>query len=70
MWDEVDGWGWKPGFDYPPGPTPERARMLAACGEIYRPLFADYRISPSAERALRAAIGVVTVNRVPPPGAS
>jgi hypothetical protein len=62
MWDEVDAWGWKPGFDYPPGPTPERARMLAACGEIYRPLFADYRISPSADRALRAAIGVAQQN--------
>ena len=58
MWDDVDGWGWKPGFDYPPGKTPERDRMLAACGNIYRPLFADFRISASADRALREAVQV------------
>jgi hypothetical protein len=56
MWDGVDGWGWKPGFDYPPGKTPERDRLLAACGQIYRPLFADYRVSASADRALREAV--------------
>jgi hypothetical protein len=56
MWDGVDEWGWKPGFDYPPGNSPERDRMLAACGAIYRPLFADYRISASADRALREAV--------------
>jgi hypothetical protein len=58
MWDDLDGWGWKPGFDYPPGFTSERARMLAACSDIYRPLFANYQIAPSADRALRESIGV------------
>src|SRR5262245_30706355 len=53
MWDNVDCWGWKAGFDFPKGNTPERSQMLAACGEVYRPLFADYRISASADRALR-----------------
>jgi hypothetical protein len=62
MWDGVDGWGWKPGFDYPPGNTPERARMLAACGEVYRPLFADYRIAASADRAFREAVAVARAN--------
>jgi hypothetical protein len=57
-WDNVDAWGWKAGFDYPPGPTPERAKLLAACRDIYRPLFANYRISPSADRALREAVAV------------
>jgi hypothetical protein len=56
MWDGVDEWGWKPGFDYLPGKSPERERMLAACGMIYRPLFADYRISAPADRALREAV--------------
>jgi len=56
MWDGVDEWGWKPGFDYPPGNTPKRDSMLAACGAIYRPLFADYRISTSADRALHEAV--------------
>jgi hypothetical protein len=58
MWDNVDGWGWKPGFDFPPGLTPERAKMLAACRDVYAPLFANYRISPSADRALREAVAV------------
>jgi hypothetical protein len=56
MWDSVDGWGWKPGFDFPPGPSAERDRMLAACGDTYRPLFAAYRISSSADRAFREAV--------------
>lgn len=56
MWDGVDEWGWKPGFDYPPGRTPERDQMLVACGQVYRPLFADYRISSSADRAMREAV--------------
>jgi hypothetical protein len=57
-WNDVDGWGWKPGFDYPPGPTPERTRMLQYCRDIYKPLFDDYRVSPSSDRALREAVAV------------
>lgn len=55
-WDTVDGWGWKPGFDYPPGPTPERTAMLGQCHDIYRPLFHSYRVSPDALRAIREAV--------------
>lgn len=57
-WDEVDAWGWKMGFDLPPGLTDERAAMLGKCCETYRPLFANYRVSPSADRALREAVAV------------
>ena len=32
--------------------------MVATCRDTYRPLFADYRISPSADRALRQAVAV------------
>lgn len=58
MWNDVDDWGWKPGFDFQPGMTPERSKMLAACRDIYGPLFADYRISASADRAMREAVAV------------
>ena len=58
-WDGVDAWGWKAGFDFPPGPTAERAAMLGRCRDIYRPLFEDYHISPGADRALREAVAVV-----------
>jgi hypothetical protein len=58
MWDGVDEWGWKAAFEYPPGMTEERARMVAACHDIYQPLFANYRISPEPDRALREAVAV------------
>jgi hypothetical protein len=58
MWEDVDGWGWKAGFDYTPGLTPERAAMLATCRDIYRPVFANYRVAPSADRAIREAVAV------------
>jgi hypothetical protein len=57
-WDTVDAWGWKPGFDLPPGESSDRARMLAACRGVYQPLFASYRISESADKALREAVAV------------
>src|SRR5262249_46331944 len=58
VWDDVDAWGWKPGFDFPPGLTPERAAMLGKCRDIYKPLFDNFRISPSADRAIREAVAV------------
>lgn len=58
MWHDVDAWGWKPGFEFPPEQTAERARMIAVCRDTYRPLFADYHVSPSADRALREAVAV------------
>jgi hypothetical protein len=57
-WDTVDGWGWRPGFDYPPGPTPERAAMLGKCRDIYRPLFAHFKLSADADRAIREAVAL------------
>jgi hypothetical protein len=57
-WDTVDGWGWKPGFDYPPGMTPERAALLATCRDIYRPLFTGFKLSPDADRAIREAVAL------------
>jgi hypothetical protein len=32
--------------------------MLAACRGIYAPLFASFRISPTAERAMRGAVAL------------
>jgi hypothetical protein len=55
-WAGLDSWGWLPGMDVPPGLTDRRAAAMAVCRDIYRPLFADYRISPLAERALREAV--------------
>jgi hypothetical protein len=65
MWDGVDEWGWKAGFDYPPGLTPERARMLETCRAIYRPVFAGYHIAESADRALREAIALARTRGIP-----
>lgn len=61
-WQNVDDWGWKPGFDLPPEPTDSRTAMLAACRAIYQPLLADYRIAPDADRALREAIALTRRN--------
>jgi hypothetical protein len=55
-WDNVDGWGWKPGFDYPPGLTEQRARQLATCRDTYQPLFQGFQFSPQADRAIREAV--------------
>jgi hypothetical protein len=55
-WDNLDDWGWKPGFDFEPGFTPERAAMLDRCRGVYKTLFDAYRIHPNADRALRAAV--------------
>jgi lysophospholipase L1-like esterase len=55
-WDTVDEWGWKPGFDYPPGPTPERTEMLGKCHDIYKPLFSGFKLSPDADRAIREEV--------------
>ena len=56
MWNDVDDWGWKAGFEFPPEFAAEQARMIATCRETYRPLFTNYRIAPSANRALREAV--------------
>lgn len=58
MWDDVDRWGWKAGFEFAPEQTAEQVRMIATCRETYRPLFADYHVSPSADRALREAVAL------------
>jgi hypothetical protein len=57
-WDTIDAWGWKPGFDLPPGESSDRGRMVAACRQVYQPLLANYRISGSADRALREAVAL------------
>ena len=57
-WDTLDPWGWKPGFDFAPGPSPERTAMLKTCSDTYKPLFAQYAISPVADRALRDVVAM------------
>ena len=58
-WKTLDPWGWLPGPDLAPGPSERRSEALAACCDIYKPLFASYRISPDADRALRESVKVV-----------
>lgn len=55
-WDTVDSWGWKPGFDYPPGLTEQRTQLLGTCRETYRPLFTGFQLSRDADRAIRQAV--------------
>jgi hypothetical protein len=57
-WTGLDGWGWLPGFDLKPEMTDWRAKAVANCADIYRPLFAKYRIAPAADRALREAVAL------------
>jgi hypothetical protein len=57
-WTGLDAWGWLPGFDMKPDMTDWRAKAVAACSDIYRPLFAKYRIAPESDRALREAVAL------------
>ena len=57
-WAGLDGWGWLPGFDLKPDMTEWRAKAVANCSNIYRPLFAKYRVAPAADRALREAVAL------------
>jgi hypothetical protein len=55
-WHMLDPWGWLPGFELKPGMDDWRAKAVENCSNIYKPLFAKYRISPDADRALRETI--------------
>ena len=57
-WTGLDAWGWVPGFDLKPDMTDWRAKAVANCSGIYRPLFAKYKVAPDADRALREAIAL------------
>jgi hypothetical protein len=57
-WTGLDAWGWLPGFDPNPEDTDRRRQAVANCSNIYRPVFAKYRISPIADRAMREAVAL------------
>lgn len=61
-WDDMDGWGWKPGSDLAPGLGAERDRLHGACADIYRPLFENYRVSKKADRAFRETVRLAKAN--------
>src|SRR5262249_43586606 len=49
-------WGWLPGSDADPSPE-ERAERHGNATGYFDPLFADFRISPPADRATRELLG-------------
>jgi hypothetical protein len=55
-WNGLDPWGWLPGRDWNPGPSELRSSALAESSDRYKPLFANYRISPNADRAIGEAV--------------
>jgi hypothetical protein len=61
-WTDLDPWGWLPGFDMKPDMTEWRAKAVANCSDIYRPLFAKYRIAPDADRATREMVALARDN--------
>jgi hypothetical protein len=63
-WDKLDPWGWQPGADDAPPPAERFARVNYA-HLFYRKLFADYRVSPAAERALRDTLALCRDHGIP-----
>lgn len=61
-WTGLDPWGWLPGYDLKPDQTDWRAQAVENCSKIYRPVFAKYRISPVADRAVREAVALAREN--------
>jgi hypothetical protein len=59
MWNDVDEWGWKPGCDFKPGQSPERAILVNQARDVFRRLFSSYRIDPCEECAIRETVKVV-----------
>jgi hypothetical protein len=56
-WHGLDRWGWLPGLeDDPTAAAANRAARLAQCGTVYHRQFADHRIHPTADRALREVV--------------
>jgi hypothetical protein len=64
MWNDIDDWGWKPGCDFKPGPSESRAILLAQAQDVFKKLFAEYRIDPREDRAFRNAIELASNNGV------
>lgn len=54
MFATIDPWGWLPGRTT--ATADERAAAVQHTGIYYGPLFANYAVSPDADRALRAAV--------------
>jgi hypothetical protein len=54
LFGKIDPWGWLPGRES--ATDAEKVAAMRSVGDYYRPLFADYQISPTSDRALRTAI--------------
>ncbi|MCI0701423.1 MAG: SGNH/GDSL hydrolase family protein [Planctomycetia bacterium] len=55
-WAGLDGWGWLPGMELPPGDTTIRPQRLKQCERYYRDRFDGYTIHANSDWALREAV--------------
>jgi hypothetical protein len=56
MWNDLDGWGWKPGCDFKTSPSEPRAILTRQARDAFKRLFAGYQIDPREDRAFRDTI--------------
>jgi hypothetical protein len=64
MWNDLDGWGWKPGCDFKPGPSESRTILTRQAKDAFKRLFAGYRLDSREDRAFRDAIELARRNNV------
>ncbi len=57
-WDDLDGWGWKPGIDLEAMVDEYRTTAHTRCSEIYSKQFAAYQISSHAKRAFSETVAL------------
>lgn len=55
-WKDVDGWGWKPGCDFPPRPSTSRDTLVRQAHAAFAKRFEHFRIDEARDRAFRDAV--------------
>ena len=55
-WEDIDGWGWKPGCDFKPGPSEAQATLLKQARKDFERRFANYKIGAREDRAFRESV--------------
>src|SRR6202042_2978540 len=58
MWSDIDGWGWRPGCDFQPGPSESRSILVTQAHDVFANRFEKFQIDSSKDRALREAIAL------------
>ena len=56
MWKDVDGWGWKPGCAFQPGPSPPQTVLMEQAQRAFSRRLARFQIDDQLDRAFRDAV--------------